>query len=268
MKKILIIYNSGAGSTRTIAEVYCTILLNEYQVDIMPVKTPFNYDVLNGYDLIIFGFPCYHCDFSGLMKVFLDRMPKQTQKVKAFAFLTYGLYGGNTLRKFIKICREKNIHVEDYAGYRSPATDGSLMLPPFPFMFRYERRITFNLKKDIGKVKRIINSDGFLSKLPKYKFYTILNYPNEYFGKKLRMTIKVREDACTKCYRCIKQCLKHCWTENGSYPVFDKTNCDTCYRCIHQCPQQALIFSKRTITKKKLNKEFYNQCKERILTGL
>lgn len=73
MKRILIIYNSGAGSTKTIAEVYYS-LLSEYRIDIMPVKTPFDYSVLNGYDLIIFGFPCYHCDLSGLMKDFVNKM--------------------------------------------------------------------------------------------------------------------------------------------------------------------------------------------------
>lgn len=267
MKSILIIYNSGAGSTKTIAEVYYS-LLSEYQIGIMSVSTPFDYSVLNGYDLIIFGFPCYHCDLSGLMKDFMDKIPVQSQKVKAFAFLTYGLYGGNTLRKFIKRCRKKNIYVEDYADYKAPATDGSLMLPPFSMMYRYEKKIASNISKDIENVKRIINTERFHSKPPRYKLYTLLNYPNEYFGKKLKVTIKVREDVCTKCYLCVKQCAWQCWTENGSYPVFDKTKCDMCYRCIHQCPQEALVFSKKTISKRKLNTRFYKQWKDNILTGI
>ena len=114
MQKILIIYNSGAGSTKTIVDVYKT-LLDKYQVHILSVSTSFDYSVISNYELVIFAFPCYHCDLPPMVKEFMAKMPSQPHKKKAFAFITYGLYAGNTLRSFINMCKEKNIYVEDYA---------------------------------------------------------------------------------------------------------------------------------------------------------
>jgi len=40
--------------------------------------------------------------------------------------------------------------------YRAPASDGSLLLPSFSFMFDYEKNIVYKLEKDIGKIQEII----------------------------------------------------------------------------------------------------------------
>ena len=244
MRKVLIIYNSGAGSTKTIVDIYGT-LLNKYQVNILPVSETFDYSVIRNYELIIFGFPCYHCSLPHLMEEFMKKMPSQSLKKKAFVFITYGLYAGNTLRIFIKKSKEKNIYVENYTDYRAPATDGSLRLPPFKFMFRYEKNIAANILKDIEKIKRILSIEDFNHKSPHFKLYTLLNYPNKLLGEKSRPQIKLREDVCTNCYLCVKNCPRSCWSIGKSYPVFEKSKCDTCYKCIHQCPQEALVFSKK-----------------------
>ena len=65
MQKILIVYNSGAGSTKTIVDIYNN-LLDKYQVDVLHVSTAFDYSVISSYELIIFGFPCYHCSLPPL----------------------------------------------------------------------------------------------------------------------------------------------------------------------------------------------------------
>lgn len=267
MQKILIIYNSGAGSTKTIVDVYST-LLSEYQVDILGVSLSFDFSVLNNYNLLVFAFPSYHCDVSPLMSDFMNKMPKQTRIKKAFVFITYGLYAGNTLRIFIKKCMEKNIYVADYADYRAPATDGSLMLPSVKFMYRYENKIAINIIKDIENIKRILSVDSFKNKLPRFKLYSLLNYPSQLMGKKHKPQIKVREDVCICCNLCVKQCPRECWAIGNSYPIFDKSKCDTCYKCIHQCPKQALIFSDKTIQKRKMNTQFYLKWKDKILSDI
>lgn len=268
MKKILIIYNSGAGSTKTIVDIYYT-LLNEYQVDVLPVNLSFDFSAFNDYDLLIFAFPCYHSDMSRLMHEFMAKMPKQNRIKKAFAFITYGLYAGNTLRIFIKQCIEKNIYVEDYTDYKAPGTDACLVFPSIKLIYRYENNIAANILKDIRKVKAVLSTDSFSYKLPRFKLYSILNYPNELLGKNHQpQIIKVREDVCTNCYLCVKRCPRSCWTIGVTYPVFNKLECDTCYKCIHQCPQNALIFSKNTMKKKKMNAQFYKTWKDKILAEI
>lgn len=180
MQKILIIYHSGAGSTKTIAEIYDK-LLDKYETDILPVNPSFDYTLLDKYDLLILGFPCYHCEASSLMNEFINKMPVLPQKKKAFTFVTYGLYAGNTLRGFIKKCRSKNIFIQDYADYRSPATDGSLLLPAFKLMYTYEKKIATNILKDIRKVKDILSTVNFNYKLPHFKLSNREELLNNYF---------------------------------------------------------------------------------------
>lgn len=264
MKKILIIYSTGAGSTKNIVDIY-SVLLSQFQVDVFPVSLSFDFSVFSHYDLLVFAFPCYHCDMSRLMYEFMGKMPKQVAPQKAFAFITYGLYSGNTLRIFIKQCLEKNIYVEDYADYRAPGTDAALMFPAIKFVYRYEKSIAANIKKDIERVQTILSSNHLSYKLPGFKLYCILNYLNKYLGKLHKPQIKVRESVCTNCHLCIRNCPKNCWSVVDSYPIFDKTKCDTCYKCIHQCPQEALIFSECTIKKKKMNTLFYSMLKNKIL---
>ena len=267
MKKILIIYNSGAGSTKMIVDIYGT-LLEKYQVDIIPASVSFDYSIINKYKLIIFGFPCYHCSPSPLMEEFLEKMPPLSSKKKAFVFITYGLYAGNTIRTFINKCKKKNIYTEDYADYRAPATDGSLIFPPFKFMYKYERNIAANILQDIEKIKNILSVEDFKCKLPHIKLYTLLNYPNKLLGKKSRPQINVRKDACNNCHLCINNCPRSCWDMGESYPVFDKLKCDACYKCIHQCPQEALVFSRKTINKKRLNPFFFKEWKDEIMSKI
>lgn len=264
MKKILIIYSSGAGSTKSIVDIYRKLLF-QFQIDVLPVKLSFDFSVFKDYDLLVFAFPCYHCDMSRLMHKFMEKMPKQDQIRKAFAFITYGLYSGNTLRIFVKQCIEKNIYVEDYADYKAPCTDASLVFSAIKLVYRYENNIAANIIKDIGKIKTILGAESFSYKLPRFKLYSILNFPNKWLGKHHKPQIKVREKVCSNCHLCINRCPKDCWSVGGSYPIFDKTRCDTCYKCIHQCPQEALVLSKSTINKKKMNAQFYNSWKNEIL---
>lgn len=267
MQKILIIYNSGAGSTKTIVEIYQT-LLSKYQVDILPVSLSFNFSMLDDYEFLIFAFPCYHSDISPLMSDFMEKMPKQTLTRKGLVFITYGLYAGNTLRIFIKKCFEKNIDIMGYTDYKAPSTDGSLIFPYFNFMYRYEKKIAINILKDIERIKQFLSIKSFKSNLPYFKLYTFLNYPNEWLGKNTKPQIKVREDACILCNLCVNECPRGCWTIGDSSLVFDKSECDTCYKCIHQCPKEALVLSKGTIKKRKMNALFYQEWKEKILSEI
>ena len=266
-KKILVIYNSGAGSTKTIVDIYST-LLDKYQIDIMPATTSFDYSIINKYKLIIFGFPCYHCNPSPLMEEFIEKMPPLSSKKKAFVFITYGLYAGNTLRIFIIKSKKKNIYVEDFADYRAPATDGSLIFPPFNFMFKYERSIALNILQDIKKIKNILTTEYFKCKLPHFKLYTLINYPNKLLGKMSRPQINVREEVCVNCQLCVKNCPRDCWSTGKSHPIFNKIKCDSCYKCIHQCPQEALVFSRKTIKKKRLSPSFFKEWKYKIMSEI
>lgn len=267
VKRVLILYHSGAGSTRTIAEIYRE-KLTDYCVEISPINLEYDYEKLINFDLLILAFPTYHCSPSKSMMEIVQRMPVFENPTKAFVFTTYGLYSGNTIREFIKLCSSKNLYVCGYSAYRSPAADGTLLLPGLHFMYRFKKHIANKLKEDMNKVKNIVNNDSYKIKIPRFKFYSILNYPNKALGKLHKHKIYLQKDKCVKCNKCINDCIRKCWDINDGYPQFKIDNCEFCFKCIHHCPKEAIVLSPKTNRKKKLSEKFYDDYKQEIIKNL
>lgn len=262
--KLLILYHSGAGSTKTIAEIYYR-MLHSYSIDIDPINLDYDYKKLESYDLLIFAFPTYHCSPSSSIMEFIENIPVLDEPKKAFIFTTCGLYSGNSLREFIKKCSSKNINTNGYSVYRSPATDGTLLLPPIPFMFNFEKNIAYKIKEDIKRIEEIIITDTIKTQCPSFKLYTILNYPNKILGKGYRHKFKLLKENCTHCNKCVSNCIRKCWSMEGKYSKHKGENCEFCFKCIHHCPNGAIILSKKTKTKIKLNEKFFKNLKEKIV---
>lgn len=262
--KLLILYHSGAGSTKTIAEIYYK-KLDSYFIDISSIDLEYDYKKLHRYEIIIFAFPTYHCSPSSSMMEFIKNMPVFDEPKKAFAFTTCGLYSGNTLRQFIKKCSSKNININGYSVYRAPATDGVLLLPPMSFMFSYEKNIAKKIKEDIKKLEEIIKTDTDKIQCPSFKLYTILNYPNKVLGKANKHKFKLLKENCVNCNKCVNNCIRKCWNKVGEYPQYEVEKCEFCFKCVHHCPNGAIILSAKTKTKNKLNEKFYNDLKEKII---
>lgn len=263
-QKVLILYHSGAGSTKTIAEIYYK-MLSSYLVDISSIDFDYDYKKLKNYDFIVFAFPTYHCSPSTSSLEFINNMPKISEAKKAFVFTTCGLYSGNSLREFIKICTYKNIKVCGHSVYRAPATDGALLLPSIPFMFSYEKNISQRIKTDINKIEESIKSNICKVQCPSFKLYTILNYPNKALGKVNKHKLKLLKEVCINCKKCINNCIRKCWNQGERYPQYEVEKCEFCFKCIHHCPKGAIILSKKTKTKRKLNEGFYSNLKQKII---
>lgn len=265
--KILILYHSGAGSTRILAEIFHE-KLEGYNVDIEPIKLNYNYNNLETYDFVIFGFPTYHCEASTSAQDFVRGMHVLSRQIRAFVFTTCGLYSGNTLRNFIKECYKKNLVVSGSSAYRSPASDGTLLFPSFRFMFNFEKDISSNLKRDIDKINKIILSKSYEVNIPPFKLYSILNYPNKVLGKAYKHNLKVVTDKCISCSKCVDSCLRECWTNHKEKLKFNQSNCEFCFKCIHHCPSNAIIISNKTLNKPKLDNKFLGILKEKILKDM
>ena len=191
-------------------------------------------------------------------------MPKFSDSKRAFAFTTCGLHSGNALREFIKICSTKNLVVNGYASYRAPASDGSILLPSIPFLYRFEKNIDIKIKRDIGKINQYIKTESNISKCPPFHLLEIINYPNKIGGKAMRHKLIVSKEDCINCKRCVDQCIRGGWVSKVVYPEFQPNKCEYCFKCIHHCPKGAILLSNKTKEKKKLDDKFYQKITERI----
>lgn len=254
--RILILYHSGVGSTKLIAELIQKKLADSFsgnQVDIFSVEDEIeNLD----YDLFIIGFPTYHASPSTSITNYLERINKFKDEKAAFIFTTCGLYPENTLRIFSKMCLEKNLIPIHTASYRSPASDGTLLFPNLKFLQRFAKNVEDRVNADVELfLKKRIND----YKMPRFKAYSIVNYLNKKAGESYKPTIYLNKNRCINCSKCVRSCPHTCFElAKDGYPIYSKGNCEHCYRCIHLCPKQALSIKKNKAPQKQLRVKSIN----------
>jgi flavodoxin/NAD-dependent dihydropyrimidine dehydrogenase PreA subunit len=270
MKKILIAYFSGSGSTKNISEVLKTKLSSSFEVELIEIATSFDYSIFEKYDIVVFGFPTFGCEPPKTVLEFVEDMPTFSQPLKGFVFTTYALYQENCLRHFIKKISEKNFIITDYCGIRGPASDGALVFPEsWSFIYNYERFIKDKLNFCVKRISELIDVEVECSRVPAIKWYTLINrlflhYLEKEYDTYIK-SIKLLEERCINCKTCIKNCQRNSWTEGEKYPVFKAQNCEFCLKCIHNCPQNAIIFSEKMKDRRRLNKQFYKKKQAELL---
>ncbi|RQD68595.1 MAG: 4Fe-4S ferredoxin [Tindallia sp. MSAO_Bac2] len=270
-KSLLIVYHSGAGSTKTIAEIYCCLLENlctDHQIHLTPISDKGAFQNIQEYDLIILGFPTYHSEPPASMKEFAEEMPPMNTPQKLFLFTTYGLYPANSLRIIGKQLKKKNYLLCGTAGYRGPATDAALLLPKISPLLVFGKKTASRLVDDLLEIKHCLEGGKVNESMPRFKLYSLLNYPNQYFGKRVKHKLQVAAEDCIHCQQCIKGCFRDCWKPGNAAPIFDPTHCEHCFRCIHHCPESAIILSRKTKTRVKLTPSFYSNKKELLLAKI
>jgi len=142
MKNILILYYSGVGSTRIVAEQFKEKLDKQLKVSLFSVENiPPNLN-FNIYDGFIFGYPVFHTHPPIRLLKFIDTMNPLDSEKPAFIFNTRGLYSANSQRILAKHLTKKNIKIIMDEEYRSPASGVSLLAPFIKQAWCFEKHIS------------------------------------------------------------------------------------------------------------------------------
>jgi ferredoxin/flavodoxin len=266
----VILYHSGAGSAKLIAELIHQKISKYFDVDISHFDSHFNNSVLEKYSFIVFGFPTHHAAPSLSMKEFVVSLDRFNKPKKSFIYTTYGLYPGNSLRIFAKHLHEKNIKVMAYEEFKSPASDGVLLFPEYiKFMFRFESSIQSKVNAFADSILSFENLEKDLT--PRYKWYVPLNDIIKSFGEKqyenYKKKMHVITELCTNCNLCVKGCERCAWVEHPEGPVFVVDNCEFCLECVHKCPTRAIVFSEGMKDKPRLDKRFFAKLGKELMQG-
>ena len=250
MDKTIILYYSGVGNTKRIAEYMYNYLKRNRMVDIYTIEdlpADFNFD---NYSRLIMGFPTIHTEPALPMMHFIQQVNRTERKLPTFVYTTCGLYSGNAIKIFCEVIIGKNLIPIHTSSHRTPAVDGILLTPSIKRWYSYEKGLPLKIKRDL---EEFLRTNVICSKIPRLKWYTALNYPNKVMGKYTKFKIYLHENKCMKCGECIKKCPARAYTKSiNNLPIIDNKKCINCYRCIHHCPQQALSLSKRKAPKKTL----------------
>lgn len=181
---------------------------------------------------------------------FIKQIKRLQKPIPTFLFTTCGLYSANTLRIFAKHCKDKNVIPVMGKSYRCAATDGTLIAPFMNVWFHHEKKLYKKVKRDVNDFTQLL-SKPLVSNVPRFKIYSILNYPNKFFGQKFSPLIYTHKENCILCGKCIKDCpTQNIQKDNSGYPIIKRKNCIHCYRCIHHCPKKALSLSIKHLRQK------------------
>ena len=269
-RKVLILFHSGSGSTRTISEVFRKKLSESYTVDMIQVGRSVNYQIISDYDFLLFGFPTYYCRPSTSMLEFVDNMPSDGSRKTAFVFTTCGMYTGNSLRILIRKLQERSVVATGYLEIRGPASDGVLLYPSsFHLGYEYEKKAKKKIEKAVSDMDDLIHSQSPQPRTPAYRWYVPINDVVNFFGEKVyngyRDRLHIPGDICTNCNLCVKNCERGCWAEGKEQPSFNPMNCEFCLECVHNCPENTIIFSEKMKDRPRLNKALYQKLKTGLL---
>ena len=270
MKKILVLYFSGAGATKKVAElIYAQLSQSQSsEVYIFSIESEDMPNIV-GYDALVIGTPTYHAAPPKALMDYIDTISRLPKESPVFIYNTRGLCSLNTNRILAKQLQNKNIVTIMDRAYRSPASDGSLFAPFIGRFFEFEKDLEKKINCDCMAFLELLKQDIIHGYIPRFQFGSIINAPNKAAGQLITKQIYLHKDKCIKCGMCIEQCPHKTFsTDKQGYPLFNPKNCENCYRCVHYCPEMALSLSKRKTPKKLLKyKEytFLKQCTTRLL---
>lgn len=272
MKKILLLYFSGSGSTKMIAEILeLQLKANGYKTDIQEITNELSPEVLIECDFLILGVPTYNGLPPKTVLSFIEKIPNNRNLKNIFLFATYGLYPVNNLRILAQKLLHKNIKTVGSIGFRGPASDGVLLFPSWiKFMFNYEKNIKLKINQAVSDISSLVDNKKTKQKIPAYKWYAPLDWlPNTvftawYFRKFLKPNIKVIPERLGN--NKVDSISSNFWEIENGIPIYK--NCeddDFSLRSVHRTPNKAVIFSERMKDKPRLDKEFYSKHKKQIL---
>lgn len=250
--KILMLYYSGVGNTKMVAGKICERLEKTCDITVVSIEEMTDNFEWIVYDALIIGFPTIHASPAKPIMDYIKTLQSLPKAVPAFIFTSCGLYSANTLRIFAKECVKRNVIPIMGKCYRCSATDGALIAPFMSVWFRHEKKLEEKIAKDSDDFIGLMNTKYEIS-LPRFKLYSILNYPNKILGQHFLPSIYIHKDHCISCDKCIASCpVSSISKDMEGYPFVQGSTCIHCYRCIHHCPKKALSLSKKRTPRKTL----------------
>jgi len=250
MKKVLILYFSGVGATKKVAELMCKKVSQSCHVDIFSME---NTDIpsIDNYDALIIGTPTYHAAPAKIVMHYFESIPRQTKEIPAFVFNTRGVASFNTNRLLSKKMYPKNIVTFMDRQYRSPASDGVLFAPFIKRFFEFEKDFENKVNNDCADFIELLSRNEAQGYIPGFHFGSIVNAPNKLAGHLISLKIRVHKNKCVKCGKCIEKCPQSAFSaDKDGFPQYAYKKCENCYRCIHHCQKTALSLCKRRTPKK------------------
>lgn len=297
VKRALILFYSGSGGTRVVAEVLKEQLQEHglkveiKGVDSSSILSMSNSDLqgyLSGFDILVFGCPVYRMVAAKPMRDFVARIARFDEPMRAYVFMTKTAVSGDAVLELSEILRERNVVVGGFGEIIAPNTDLNVAIKmkrkkdeKFGLFRNFSSSIFYALLGG-GGARRLVQSmaveiyEMLLSqeirvKRPRRKiisgifwWWAQVNYLDE--GEERFHQIKLRKEECHECKKCIIwRCTQNAWIEEDGQAVFKRAKCVGCQMCVNRCPNMIVVSEQQvscgTIFYPRLTRKFYKDAK-------
>jgi len=243
---ILILYFSGTGNTKRVAEEFKACLLKR-KVSVIIHSIEEHIDLANrSYDFLIIGFPKYYEYPVMLMLRYLKHHLQRSEKsIPSLAFCTQASPLQTDFTGLERLLRNKNHRLTVEVSF--PYANNMMIFNAF--RSTEPSKLIKNQKYIREQIDPIVDLflKGEISKEHTKAWQRPLIYLVAAACTKLMPVFAMRftvDESCTHCALCAKGCpMKNIKMVQG-FPVF-QNHCLFCMRCINSCPVNAIRYNKR-----------------------
>ncbi len=258
LKKAAVFYFSGTGNTWWVSETLARglnekgISASAYSIEKITLLEARR--IIEGCDLIGFGFPTHGSDLPFIMKKFFQKLSVDKSK-KTFIFCTQWLWSGDGARAGAEYLKDKNFDILWAEHFHMPSNVCVSVTWFLPYT-NDKKKISKTLIKTEKRIKRFIDiiisqrssCRGF-NKISKF-LGAFQRVPFRYYFNHLRNDIYFEKSLCIRCGKCTRFCPSGNLEFQGD-ELKTKGTCILCLRCYDFCPVSAITYMKKTHYKKR-----------------
>lgn len=256
--KILILYFSGTGNTKFVAEKINRRLRNKGYSTRCESIEKYEPQEVKSYDLLVFGYPVYGYDMPDFVKSYARQLPPPSSR-GVILYSTMAYSSGNSLRKSAQLFMNNDCLVVGSERFLMPGNDHLIITKKESKISKRVLATDYNQVPEINNsITKIVDRIDHLSdrqivdedvRLPERSLIYLLFTPivKLIFGliKKTVLNRFRAHESCIDCGLCEEICpADNILVRDGK--VEFGNNCYLCLRCINQCPVEAIQITRFT----------------------
>jgi ferredoxin/flavodoxin len=273
-KSVGILYFSGTGGTKLVAELLGELLSARLECDVSSIEDARAAELAAGSGFLVLLYPTYYLKPAPSMSEFVDRLGPLVPPRAAHIVTTCELYSENSIRRLSLALKEAGVIAVGSTVIHAPGSDVTLVFPGvlIPWWYRFEKGLGDKLRQAAREIVAAAEAPQLRDSIPRPKWYTpftqllqilILNRFDLW-----RHGLRVLPDRCATCGACVKDCHRGAWAIEGGRLLHSSERCELCARCLHSCPSNAIVLLKGLKDNRRLDSGLYGRLRDEARKSL